>query len=126
MPKTKHGMPSQRQLRVGEQVRHALIEVIQRGKFHDEVLMDAADVTINEVRMSPDLKQAKAFVSALGQDEIDHYLAALNDSAAYFQKELNRKLEIKFTPRVTFVQDKTIEQAARLEEILHNLPKGQD
>ena len=116
-------MPSQRQLRVGEQVRHVLTETIQRGKFHEAILMDAPDITVNEVRITPDLKQAKAYVSSLlHEDNIDAYLEALNNSAPLFQKELGRKLEMKFTPRIKFVHDKSQQEVNRLEKIFEELP----
>lgn len=121
----KNGMPSQRQLRMGEQVRHALVETLQRGRFHEEVLMDTSLLSINEVRMTPDLKNAKAYVSQLNSEEISEILEALNHAAPYFQKELNRKLDSKFTPRVKFIEDTSQEAVNKLERIFDNLPKTQ-
>jgi ribosome-binding factor A len=120
----KHNMPSQRQLRVGEQVRHVVSETIQRGKFHEAILMDASDITVNEVRVSPDLKQAKAYVSSiLHEDKIDEYIEALNNSAPLFQKELGNKLDMKFTPRIKFVHDTSQQEVSRLEKIFDELPE---
>lgn len=122
----KHGIPSQRQLRMGEQVKHVLSDTLRRGKFHAPILMDASDLSINEVRMTPDMKQGKAYVSSVLRNDIRDYLEALNEAAPLFQKELNKKLDTKFTPRITFIEDNTQEDVARLEHIFYNLPKPVD
>ncbi len=123
----KHGMPSQRQLRMGEQVRHALSDTLRRGKFHDADLIDSVSLlSINEVRMTPDLKNAKAYVSSLMDGDLDGILEALNNAASYFQKELNNKLDSKFTPRVRFIEDTSQEAVNNLERIFDNLPKSAD
>lgn len=115
------GLPSQRQLRVGEQLRHMIAETLQRGRFHDEALLDNAPmVTVTEVRPSPDLKHATAYV--IGADA--PVLAALNDSAPYFQQQINRKSQLKFTPKLRFVEDKGFEQAQRIDQLLSNLKKS--
>lgn len=116
--------PTQRQLRVGEQLRHIITETLQRGKFHNEVLLDhAPSVTVTEVRVAPDLKHAKAYVMKLGGRNMDEILPALNDCAPYFQKEIARQMTTKFTPRVRFVTDDVFDHAEHIENILHNLPK---
>lgn len=116
--------PSQRQLRVSEQLRHVLIETLQRGKFHDEALLDAGqNVTITEVRVSPDLKNATAFVLMLNGANSDIILPALNESSQFFQREFAKKLQLKFTPKVRFKYDDTFDHARRIDEILYNLPK---
>jgi len=120
-----HGQ-TQRQLRVGEQLRHMIAQTLQRGHFDDPSLLDgAAMVTVSEVRVSPDLKNATAYVVVLGDKNTDSIIPALNESAHYFQKEINRNSDLKFTPRVNFVVDETFEEAQRIEEILHNLPENQ-
>lgn len=114
--------PSQRQLRVGEQIRHIIAETLQRGHFHDEVLIDAAAaVTVTEVRPSPDLKNATAYVISLGGQEMDEILPALNNSAAAFQKDINAKANLKFTPRIKFKLDTSYENVQKLDEILNNI-----
>jgi ribosome-binding factor A len=111
--------PSQRQLRVGEQLRHIIAEVLQRGHFRDEALIDGAKaVTVTEVRPSPDLKQATAYVMPLGGENIDEILPALNKSTQVFQKEINRQSTMKFTPRIHFKMDDSFDNAQRLENIL--------
>lgn len=114
--------PSQRQLRVGEQLRHIIAETMQRGHFHDEILINhASDVTVTEVRPSPDLKNATAFVISLGGHDMDQILPALNNDAALFQKEINAKSNLKFTPRVRFKLDDSYENVQKLDEILSNI-----
>jgi ribosome-binding factor A len=119
--------PSQRQLRVGEQLRHIITETLQRGKFHNEVLLDhAPSVTVTEVRVTPDLKHAKAYVVKLGGLDMDEMLPALNECSGYFQKQAARQLTTKFTPRIHFVADESFDNAQRIETLLHNLPKASE
>ena len=114
--------PSQRQLRVGEQIRHIMAETLQRGHFHDEALIDlAANITVTEVRPSPDLKQATAFVISLGGQDMDMLLPALNNNAAIFQKDINSKSNLKFTPKVRFKEDQSFEAVQKLDSILSNI-----
>lgn len=121
-PQNQPPGPSQRQLRVAERVRHILAETMQRGKFTDARLYEMAqNVTVSEVRVSPDLKQARAYVMTLGGQNMDEVLPALNDAAGLFQKALARKLEMKFTPRVEFVTDKSFDEVAKIETLLNNL-----
>lgn len=115
--------PSQRQRRVGEQIRHIIADTLQRGHFHDEILLNAANITVTEVRPSPDLKQATAYVMALGGKDMDSILPALNNNAAVFQKEINRQSNLKFTPKIRFKMDKTFGEAARIEELLREIKK---
>lgn len=116
--------PSQRQLRVGEQIRHMIAETLQRGGFYEEALLDgAANITVSEVRTTPDLKKATVYVIGLGDAEMDELLPALNKAAPYFQKEINRSSNLKFTPRIHFVIDQSFEEAQRIERILNSLPE---
>lgn len=114
--------PSQRQLRVGEQLRHIIAEVMQRGHFYDEALINgASNVTVTEVRPSPDLKQATAYVIPLGGKDIETILPALNEAAPVFQKEINKQSSMKFTPRIRFKMDNSFDNAQKLENILGNI-----
>lgn len=113
--------PSQRQLRVGEQLRHIIAETMTRGHFHHEALLGATGITVAEVRVSPDLKNATAYVMPLGGENMDEVLAALNDEAKMFQKEINRSSNLKFTPRVRFKTDKSFGEASRIEELLYEI-----
>ncbi len=115
-------MASQRQLRVGEQLRHMIAETLQRGDFHDEILIDQAPgITVSEVRVSPDLKNATAYVVALGGRAMDEILPALNEAAPLFQKEINRNARLKFTPRLAFKADHSFDEAQKIENILKNI-----
>ena len=118
--------PSQRQLRVGEQIRHIVAETLLRGHFHDPVLLDAGKVTVTEVRVAPDLKHATAYVLSLGGMNMDDILPALNNVAAYFQGEINRKTDLKFTPKLRFVIDDTFDKVQKLDSILNNLKYSED
>lgn len=114
--------PSQRQLRVGEQIRHIMAETLQRGHFHDEMLINNASiVTVTEVRPSPDLRQATAYVISLGGEDMEKILPALNENAAVFQKDINAKATLKFTPRVRFKLDTSFESVQKLDALLSNI-----
>jgi ribosome-binding factor A len=119
-PSAKTG-PSQRQLRVGEQLRHIIAGTMQRGHFRDERLLKAGNVTVTEVRVSPDLKNAKAYVMALGGADMDEILPALNESAALFQKEINRQSNLKFTPKVSFRMDTSFDEAQKIDDLLRGI-----
>ncbi len=114
--------PSQRQLRVGEQIRHIMAETMARGHFHDEALLDiSGGVSVTEVRPTPDLRQATAYVISLGGGDMDVILPALNNNASVFQKDINSKATLKFTPRVRFVLDTSFEKAQKLDELLSTI-----
>lgn len=113
--------PSQRQLRVGEQLRHIIAETMARGHFHHEALLDAGRVTVAEVRVSPDLKNAKAYVMSLGGANMDEILPALNEEAHVFQKEIGRQQNLKFTPKVKFVRDESFDEAQKIDELLRTV-----
>ena len=117
--------PTQRQLRVGEQIKHIIVEMLQRGKFGDALLFDAGHtVTVTEVSVSPDLKQATAFIIKMTGSEMGSMLTALNSESHAFQKEIAKRLQTRFTPKLRFVGDDSFEKSARIEELLHNLPKA--
>lgn len=121
MQKNQNG-PSQRQLRVGEQIRHIIAETMSRGHFRDKILIDiAGGVTVTEVRPSPDLKQATAYVISLGGADMDKILPALNHNAPAFQKDINSKANLKFTPKIHFKLDSSFENVQKLDEILSNI-----
>lgn len=123
MKHRKNNEPSQRQRRVAEQIKHILSETLLRGGHVDDpTLLDTSAITVTEVSPSPDLKQATAYVIMMGGGEIQDVLPALNNAASHFQKEINRKANLKFTPRIRFVEDKTFNHASRIEDILRNLP----
>jgi ribosome-binding factor A len=120
--KSTTAQPSQRMLRVAEQIKHVLAEALTRGHFHNPVLLDAAaSVTVTEVRVSPDLKHATAYVISLGGSNMDLILPALNDETYALQKEINRQTQLKFTPKLQFRMDDTFDKVSRLEGIIHKI-----
>jgi len=119
--------PSQRQLRVGEQIRQTLAEILQRGNFdHPELLDHASEITVTEVRPSPDLRKATAYIIGLGGHNADHFLPALNESTAYFQREINKRLTLKFTPRIHFVGDASYDEGSKIDNILSKISYAED
>lgn len=118
--------PSQRMLRVGEQIKEVIAETLSRGHFHHEALLDAGTVTVTEVRVSPDLKHATAYVISLGGTNMTDILPALNEEAHVFQKEINRQTQLKFTPKLQFRMDDTFDNALRIEGILNNIQYSED
>ena len=117
--------PSQRQLRVGELVRHALAELLARGEIHDEVLASHA-LTIPEVRMSPDLRLATIFVMPLGGKGIEAVLAALESNKRYIRGEVARAVNLKFAPEVRFRADQTFDEVLRIDRLLASDKVRQD
>jgi ribosome-binding factor A len=113
--------PSQRQLRVGEQIKHVIAETLARGHLHDKALMDSGAITVTEVRVSPDLKHAHAYVMSLGGRNMGTILPALNKEAHVFQKEINRETQLKFTPKLSFRRDESFDKAQRLEEMISTI-----
>ena len=116
---------SVRVLKVGERVRHILSELLARGEAHDEVLT-AHSVSVTEVRMTPDLRNAKAYVKPLlGEDE-GAVLKALRTNTAFFQKEVAQRLGLKFAPRLNFQPDESFDEAERIERLLDDPKVARD
>ena len=114
--------PTQRMLRVGEEIRHIVAEVLREGSFDDEALYEIAhSINVTQVTVSPDLKYATAYVLGLGGADLTDVLPALNDHAHEFQQAVNRGLKMKFTPKIQFKQDDTYERVGRIEQILHQI-----
>jgi ribosome-binding factor A len=109
--------PTQRQLRAGELVRHALAELLARGEVHDPVI-EAHMITVPEVRMSPDLRQATIFVMPLGGRDAKPVLAALERNARYLRGEIARRVNLKFAPEIRFRADERFDEAERIEKLL--------
>ena len=114
-----HQGRSQRQLRVGEELRHALSAVLARGELRDPHLADVS-LTVTEVRVSPDLKNATAFVVPLGGADLDPIIAALNHAASFLRGQLGHEVELRHTPRLSFQADHSFDEAARINAILHH------
>jgi len=117
--KSSHHEPSQRQLRVGEQIRHALAEILMRGEAHIDDL-ESTSVTISEVRISPDLKHAHAYVSSLMQDDA-HVVEVLNEHHVPLRHQLTKKLKhMKFSPKLHFKLDPSFDEAMKIDSLLRN------
>jgi ribosome-binding factor A len=110
--------PSQRQLRVAEEIRHALAGLFERRDFRDPELADA-EITVTEVRVGPDLKHAVAFVSRLGRSDVDALLPALQRATPFLRGQVARALRLKFAPELTFQPDHALEYAAKIDRLLH-------
>ena len=108
---------SQRQLRVGELVRHALSDILSRGDVRDPGLAGKV-ITVPEVRMSPDLKVATVLVVPLGGEDTDAVLAGLERERRHIRGELARRVKLKFAPEVRFVPDTRFDDADRIDELL--------
>ena len=110
---------SQRQLRVGEELRHALARILARGELRDPHLAGVS-LTVTEVRVSPDLKNAAAFVVPLGGGDLEPIVAALNHAASFLRGQLAHEVQLRYTPRLSFQADRSFDEAAHINEILHH------
>jgi len=111
--------PSQRQLRVGEMLRHALSEVLRETDIRDPELSQVS-VTVTQVKPSPDMRYATVFVEPLGGKNAAGIVAALNRHKGFLRGEMGRRIELKFTPELRFVEDTSFAEAERIEKILHS------
>lgn len=117
--------PSQRQLRAGELMRHALVEILREEDFNDEALTGVS-VTVTEVRMSPDLRHAVCFVEPLGGEHADVVVKALNRHAKFLRGRLGRLIDMKFTPDLKFLHDQSFDEAARIGALFDDPRVAQD
>ena len=109
--------PSQRQLRVGELIRHKIAEMLARGEIHDDTLASHV-VTIPEVRLSPDLKLATVYVMPLGGEDVKPVLAALERNKRFVRGEIAHAVNLKFAPELRFRFDETFDEATRIDRLL--------
>lgn len=117
--------PSQRQLRAGELIRHALADILLRGETGDPEL-EALKVSVHEVQVSPDLKIATAYVSTLAKGGEERALAALNRNRKYIRGLLAPKLDMKFMPEIRYRIDTALDYASRIDELLHRPEVARD
>ena len=125
MKKPATAAPTQRQLRVAEQIRHVLAEVFARGGFRDPDLADA-QVTVTEVRIGPDLKHAIAFVARLGRSDVDALMPALKRASPYLRSEVAKSLRLKYVPDLSFQPDTALEYAMKIDRLLHQPEVARD
>ena len=119
--------PSQRQLRAGELIRHALVEVLREEEIHDPA-MEGVSVTVTEVRLSPDLKHATCFVEPLGAGvesaptagHVEEIVKALNAHARFLRGVLGRHIDMKFTPDLKFRHDESFDAAGRMDRLFND------
>ena len=111
--------PSQRALRAGELIRHALAEILSRGDVHDPVI-EAHLITVPEVRMSPDLRQATVYVMPLGGRDEKAVLDALNRNKRYLRGEIAHRVNMKFAPDIHFRIDERFAEADRIDKLLRS------
>ena len=110
--------PSQRQLRVAEEIRHVLAGIFSRGEIRDPALVDVL-ITVTEVRVSPDLKHATAFVTRLGRSDVAEKLPALRHAAPFLRRQLAHALRLRYAPQVSFQADTSIDYAMHINEVMH-------
>ena len=126
MTRATSSAPSQRMLRVGEQVRAAITKVLQRGEVLDP-LLETTVVSISEVRMSPDLKVATAYVTPLGDRDHDATVRALNHHAKFIRGRITRELrQMKYMPELRFRDDTSFENFRKIDELLHSPEVARD
>ncbi len=117
--------PSQRQLRAGELIRHALVDVLAREELRDPDLKGVF-VTVSEVRASPDLRHATAFVAPLGGGDPAIVAAAMRRCAAFLRGKLGAQIELKFTPQLHFEPDESFAEASKIDAILRSADVAED
>lgn len=116
---------SVRVLKVGERVRHILSELLARQEVHDDIV-SAANIAVTEVRMTPDLRNASVYVKPLlGKDE-DTIVKALRQNTAFLQKEVAKRLGLKFAPKLQFRADESFDEAERIERLLSDPKVARD
>ena len=111
--------PSVRQLRVGEEIRHCLAEIFGRGDLHDPDLAGVS-LTVSEVRISPDLRNATAFVMPLGGADVETVLAALGRAAPYLRGLIGKQIRLRYVPALDFRRDPSFDAATRIDDILRS------
>ena len=116
---------SVRVLKVAERVRHILSELLARQEVHDDIV-SAANIAVTEVRMTPDLRNATAYVKPLLGKKEDAIVTALRQNTAFLQKEVARRLGLKFAPKLSFRPDESFDEADRIERLLRDPKVARD
>jgi ribosome-binding factor A len=117
--------PTQRQLRVAEEIRHVLAGLFERRDFRDPELADAL-LTVTEVRMSPDLKHAMVFIARMGRTDVDALLPALKRAAPFLRGQVAHGLRLKFAPDLSFQPDHALDYATKINRLLHQPDVARD
>lgn len=116
---------SVRVLKVGERVRHILSELLARGEVHDAIV-SAANISVTEVRMTPDLRNAAAYIKPLMGSDEDAVIKALRQNTAFLQREVAKRLGLKFAPKLNFKPDESFDEAERIETLLRDPKVARD
>ncbi len=117
--------PSQRQLRVGQEIKKIITSVLERGDLRSKEVREAI-ITVTEVRVSPDLKYATAYIMTLNGKNLGLVLEMLNEEAWIFKKQIGTKLQLRYTPDINFRVDDTFTEVDRIEKLLRNPKVAQD
>ena len=117
--------PTQRQLRVAEEIRHVLSAVFARAELHDPDLADVK-ITVTEVRISPDMKNATAFVARLGRSDVDKLIPALKRAAPFLRSRIAPELKMRAIPALSFQPDATLEYAMKIDALMHQPEVARD
>ncbi len=127
MPRRTSGgsPPTQRQLRVGEELRHVLAQVLARGELRDPALADLS-ITVTQVRVSPDLRNATAYVMPLGGDHVADALAALRRAAPFLRGQIARAIDLRMVPQLDFAIDTSFDHAQRIDGLLRRPEVARD
>src|SRR5260221_12374072 len=121
----KNRSPGQRQLRVGEETRHLLADLLERGNMHDPDLRDAS-ITVTSVDVSPDLRNAIAFVMPLGGQDVQRLLAAMRRAAPWFRARVGERAGLRHAPEIRFELDRTFDEADRIGALLRRPDVARD
>lgn len=121
----RNRQPSQRQLRVGEELRHALAGILERGSLRDPALREVS-ITVTEVRASPDLKNATVFVMPLGGEAAEDIVDALRRAAPYLRSLVAKQVELRHIPRLQFEVDRSFSDAERVDALLRRPEVARD
>ena len=123
--KKKTAGPSQRQLRVAEEIRHVLAGIFARHEFRDPDLA-TAEVTVTEVRTTPDLKHATVFVARLGRTDVEELLPAMRRASAYMRGQVAQALRLRAVPDLHFHADNALDYAMKIDELMHRPEVARD
>ena len=123
--KNRTTAPTQRQLRVAEEIRHVLAGIFTRRGFRDPELAEA-DITVSEVRLSPDLKHATAFISRLGRADVEALLPALKRVAPWLRSQVAHALPLRYAPELTFQPDHALDYAVKINQLMQRPEVARD
>ncbi|MDD4616093.1 MAG: 30S ribosome-binding factor RbfA [Alphaproteobacteria bacterium] len=111
-------MSTQRQLRVGEEIRHALAQLLMRGDVPWPKGLRPSAITVTEVRISPDLKNATVYIMPLGGEKLAETVKAMNEGVGFFRFAVGKAVKLRYVPTLKFVADESFDAASRIEKIL--------